>query len=552
MATMYPDVLPDSIVSDPRRRAEVDVYRTLANSLPARCDVLYSVGWLSLDGVSDGEADFVVLDPDRGLLVIEVKGGIKVWRDGGGQWWSESHGHHVNDIKDPVRQAMSSKHQLVRKLKTLPGLRDQWIPAAHAVILPAVSDSGQDMGPDAPRSIFAFAPDMGDLGNKIFEIWDYQGSGKSLGQKNADTARKFLAPSFELSPKWGQMLGAAEQEIVRLTETQFNVFEAIGRNRRIAVYGGAGTGKTLLAIEKARRSAAQGLRTLFTCFNRPLRDELARKIGESEFLEILTFHQVCAQYAKESGLNEKLGGNYDEYPKILNEALGIIGPKYDVVIVDEAQDFYQQGNNATVDGATDWIAVLELCLDGPGIFNVFLDSNQLVYGGEIVLPDETTVWELTENLRNSRQIHGLARRMYSGSIFGTAGPTGPEPVLVQFDDGDFDMLLDRLVQELSRIEQTVDVDQTVVLVSNRSLLNRILESKVGGRFTSTPEVSHSRLVKMDTIARFKGLESSAVLLIGMGDFAESLEAAYVGVTRARTVLTIIGQRSDIEFIRTAK
>jgi ATP:corrinoid adenosyltransferase len=550
MATMYPDVLPDQIRSDPLRRAEVDVYRALERSLPSEYAVLYSVAWLSIDSSIDGEADFVVLHPSRGLFVIEVKGGRKVWRNEGGQWHSESHSGHVYNIKNPVEQAKSSKYRLIEQIRKMPAMESQWIPAAHGVVLPAVSYSGQDMGADAPESIFAFASDMGELGTRLLTIWDSQiNTDRPVGQEAIDGIRKHLAPSFVLSPAWGQMIPALEQEMIRLTETQFNAFNAMSRNRRIAIFGGAGTGKTLLAIGKARKTSEQGLRTLYTCFNRPLRDEISQSQGESPYLEILTFHQLCAQFAKSAGIGDSLGDNYADYPQMLTRALDIVGPKYDVVVVDEAQDFYQQGLSASADDASDWLAALELCLDGPGVLNIFLDTNQMVYGGNLRLPQETSIWDLTDNLRNTRQIHSIARRHYSGSEFATAGPRGPRPEFVQVAHEDFTALVKNLRQQLDRLGDSVSTADTVVLASSRALMDKLFASEIGARLRSVRQTSSDGLVYADTVARFKGLEASAVVLVGLGGFAGDVETTYVGVTRAKSVLALIGQKSDIDFVK---
>ena len=76
------------------------------------------------------------------------------------------------------------------------------------------------------------------------------------------------------------MLADDDRELLRLTEQQFAVLDRLRRQRRVSISGGAGTGKTVLALEKARRLAREGSGVLLTCFNRPLADNLRRSAGD--------------------------------------------------------------------------------------------------------------------------------------------------------------------------------------------------------------------------------------------------------------------------------
>jgi hypothetical protein len=76
MPTMYPTPLPDAVIKDGRRGAERRVYEALGSHLGPSPSVFYSVAWLSkapTAAARDGEADFVVVHPERGALLLEVK-----------------------------------------------------------------------------------------------------------------------------------------------------------------------------------------------------------------------------------------------------------------------------------------------------------------------------------------------------------------------------------------------------------------------------------------------------------------------------------------------
>src|SRR4051812_3282124 len=107
MATIFPAELPGSILGDPLRSAEVEVYNALRDLLPAEYHVFYSSPWLGTDAEGreiDGEADFIVAHAETGLLFIEVKGGV-IAVDHNNLWTSTDRHQITRRIKNPVLQA---------------------------------------------------------------------------------------------------------------------------------------------------------------------------------------------------------------------------------------------------------------------------------------------------------------------------------------------------------------------------------------------------------------------------------------------------------------
>lgn len=147
MATIYPDRIKPG-TSEAERRLHA-AFRRLSDDWT----VFHSVAWQATRNgkPSDGEADFVMVHPSRGLIMLEVKGGGI--RHEGGRWWSfNAKGRHP--IRDPFEQATSSKHSLVRYLQGngLPQLK-----AGHAVAFPDITKSS-GFGPSAQLSSFSIAP----------------------------------------------------------------------------------------------------------------------------------------------------------------------------------------------------------------------------------------------------------------------------------------------------------------------------------------------------------------------------------------------------------
>jgi hypothetical protein len=163
------------------------------------------------------------------------------------------------------------------------------------------------LAPDLPREITIFAEDLTWLAKKIDAIFAYwrakEGREEALDPEAVRLLEEVLAPTFELRQPLGALLRDEDRQIIRLTEQQFTVLNGLKRNRRVAISGGAGTGKTVLAIEKAKRLATEGYRTLLTCFNRPLAEYLQGSASQVENLTIVNFQRLCDELAQKAGID---------------------------------------------------------------------------------------------------------------------------------------------------------------------------------------------------------------------------------------------------------
>ena len=246
------------------------MYQTL-EQLPDPWRVFHSVAWQSLrkGRQGDGEADFVLIHPRHGLIVIEAKGGSIHIRDG--KWFtSNKKGTHPID---PFEQATASKHALVGYLRdTIPDL--PWLDAGHGVWFPEITVSG-DLTAAAPDEIVL---DRNDLSKPIVAIndlvnrWGLHGT---IPDEFVEAITKHLAPTVTIRHTLADDVADVHARQLALTETQRLALAGLRRARRVIVYVGAGTGKTVLAEERARRLSADGFRVVLTCFNRPLGDAFA-------------------------------------------------------------------------------------------------------------------------------------------------------------------------------------------------------------------------------------------------------------------------------------
>lgn len=555
--------MPTYIEEDPLRKAECQVYYALQEQLPDDFSIFYSRPWLGLepDGREvDGETDFTVAHEKLGILTIEVKGGI-ISRDGRTDQWTSRDGHGVvHNIKNPVLQASKGKYHILKKLNESSLWKRRFINARHGIIFPGSSRPRNEMalGADMPLHIFAFGEDMRWLG-KWIEIrmqlpkQDEEGKPVSpLGEDGLMALRQLLASSFQLCTNLGAVFSAEEQKIIQLTEEQYHVLDDLGQHTRLAVAGAAGTGKTLLALEKARRLASRGNRTLFTCYNRSLAVHLSGLVKEIPNLSVLTFHQLCGMSAREAGIpipEEGGPGGQTFYTSTLPEALvDSIAMKpdlrFDAIVVDEGQDFLPE-----------WWEALQLMLkeDEDGVLYAFYDDNQRVYGhkSRIAAGLPHLPYRLTRNLRNTRQIFETAVAWYQGGITRAAGPHGKEVEWVttaSIDDtkNQVKSILGQLI-----INDKVPVEDIGVIINSATTCEILCENGMLGRFPvcsiDKPEKGH---VTLDTVRRFKGLERNAIIIPIIEPIIEA-ELIYVALSRARLYLAIIGSSQDLNVLRTA-
>ena len=203
---------------------------------------------------------------------------------------------------------------------------------------------------------------------------------------------------------------AEQQELLRLTEEQVAMLDSLASHNRAAIEGTAGTGKTVLAMEKARRLTTTGARVLLLCFNRPLAAHLRR---QAEGFTVETFHNFCERMARRAGLPFDAPIEHGpqhrffwekETPECLLEALERLpDERYDAIIVDEGQDFLP-----------DWWPCLDeaLAQRREGTLYAFYDAYQNIFGGD--RPSEALEvieYRLVYNCRNTKRIAEYAARL---------------------------------------------------------------------------------------------------------------------------------------------
>jgi hypothetical protein len=112
---------------------------------------------------------------------------------------------------------------------------------------------------------------------------------KRLSTEDANRVLQALAPSCDIVRIVRQTLDEREDRLVQLTAEQARIVHFLDEQLHAAVHGAAGTGKTLVAVEKARRIASPAQPVLFLCFNSALQAHLAAHHQQPN-VRYLTFH----------------------------------------------------------------------------------------------------------------------------------------------------------------------------------------------------------------------------------------------------------------------
>jgi hypothetical protein len=535
--------------------AELALYQAFEN-LPDEFTVLHSVKWFAKEKGTVGEVDFLIAHPDYGVLVMEVKGGeISMERQSNStQWYSRSRTGAIYKISDPCSQAERNRRELHKWLSTHPQTRNYQVALFPAVAVPD-SHVDSDIRPDCTQSMFIDMTHLDDLAGRLREIFRYWQSradekNQRMGGPDAVGALvNLLIPTRTLQPRIADIFEAERRKIEELTQQQFRILRQLRRHRRAAIVGGAGTGKTLLAMEKAQQLADAGFRVLFLCFNKQLSEWLDKAITDENIM-ISTFHGMVGRtrhWAGLRGTGPKM--SMDEFsekaPEIMLDALSIIRSPdsgaqdnlFDAIIVDEAQDFEAEW----------WIPLPDLLTDPEhGVFYVFFDDNQRLYTQISNVPMEREPFFLDENCRNTQHIH--ARLLpYAKTDDETVclGPEGRAVELVpaptkQTARKELQRVLHRLVNE-----DGVHWKDIIVLTPSSERRSQWKKDDQLGNFILSwdMETQMQQAIRVTTIYRFKGLESSVVIVTELDQLYEDIgdQLVYVALSRARNHVVVIGE-----------
>jgi len=543
----------------------------IANNTPISEKMLFD--WLSSDAVhgfvlhsltqknhakkSIAEIDFLYISK-RGLLCIEIKGGQSIFRESG-QWYSVDRNNNKHLIKNPFLQAQGCFYSLRNYLIDIYGSASPESKATmgFAVVFPECIFTGR--GNDLLTEVmFDCSQNMKDFSaflDKCFNYWDGVVREKQSRQPQLLTDMQIkklldlLRGDFAVVPSMSLEMQHIDQQFLSLTEEQFDALETISLNDRIIITGGAGSGKTLLAIEIARKTIAMNKKVAFICFNRNIAESVKQILNAPDNICFAgTYHQLIGHYLPSDSsawLNAaELAEQFLQHPCDVE--------KYDFLIVDEAQDLMVVAIWETMD------SFLRNGME-KGKWVLFLDPHQnmfntaenydfaMEYLKEICSP---AIIPLTINCRNTEQIGKLTTKMTKISPAKHLKILGPDVTVKSYASQK--ELLKLLKAELTLLLSGGCSPNDIVILSKYRIENSDLANvkSLCNLSLNNAENIHDfpvNSLNYFTIQSFKGLESKIVFLIDINGF-EALKNRilnYVAMTRAQ-ILLFVFYREDTQ------
>lgn len=514
-----------------RPLSEQTVFEDLRRYLSNDWVVFYSFDYLMLDPkleLHDGEIDFLLYHERKGFLALEVKGGSISCING--QWYQD------NRPIDPVEQAKRSKYAVRDILEKKHGAS---IPLrfAHAVCFPSC-DKNATVWPPEAEGIVITGDDLPNIEAIASHMIDSVSLPRNIsGRIIRDEVLDILSPEFEYNQKFIERVHDEKRQFKLLTEQQNNLLDALQNFPKLLFVGGAGTGKTALAIKKAQKVADENGHVLLLCFNEMLAKRIRNDVGYRyrNSVKVAAFFEYCVELLR---IPQE---QYDKYrtnpllyskvlPNFLNQYLDQCSVHYDAIVVDEAQDFTPQM----------W-KVLPRMLADNSFFYVFYDPDQNIFCDKLTLPEfNLPPVQLTKNCRNTRKIfealapfRTVKTELYDGTLDGC-------DVVVR--SGDCPQLLAEELKRLTCIDKIGPTE--IVVLGGHSLKNTSLgASGMAGTYhlVEQPQTMAGNEFAYYTYMKFKGCEAKVVILLDVDENDPRWNKAglYTAMSRAMHQLVIL-------------
>jgi hypothetical protein len=509
--------------------AERVVVRTLCDRLTDGWVVIPDIGLHSLQ--RDRQMDIVIAHARDGIAVIEVKGHVPMVRSG------VFYANGVPMKPQPLAQAKDNAYELRARLRRLlPHL--PYLGVEYGVAFPNAGEIDGQLPPDVHRAQVFTRSDLDDPMDAVDRLAASRHHVHELGDDGVAAVVADLRPDADF--KWDPDARArhARQRLDEICAEQVRALETLDLNRRVCVTGGAGTGKTRLAVGWARRAASRGERVLLVCFNRPLASDLQDRLDELA-ITVGTFHDTARflDGMPEIDVPDDADGTWWDTVMLghLHSNWHLIADRFDTVVVDEAQDF-----------SPAWLTMLDQLLDpaGPRRMLMVADESQVLYRRGFTVPSPGDGWtrcELNSNCRNTFQIASILRRGFAGPIAPIGGPQSEAVIWVDVDDAE--AAVAEVGEAIDVVTDEADHSPASILVATTSsaMREQLIDDYAFVRWEDRDETT----IVCETVHRVKGLEFDHVVLV-TPDADVTDDLLYVGISRAVVSLTVVAPSAVAE------
>ncbi|MCY3804563.1 MAG: NERD domain-containing protein [Candidatus Saccharibacteria bacterium] len=566
-------LIPKQIRSDNKSKAEEKLFQAFKES--SDLDYWYCLHSLGMsDHVSkrESEVDFVLIST-TGIFTLEVKGG-RIKRESG-VWILTDRFNHNHRGQSPFKQAQSSLYTLTRKLQNVLHQHLNQYVFGYGVVFPDIEFT-QTSSEWNNEIIF----DQRDLNqpiskyiHRLVNYWQKRSrSSRKFSQHQVAEIINYLRGDFDLNISSHRYAVNTEQEIINLTREQIKHLDVVRSNPRITLSGGAGTGKTMLAMDMFAYNQKQARKTLFLCFNKLLASHL--KTMHKDLIQsnsvIDSLHNFIRAYINftDEDINlfkDKKDLFQNQFPdKFLMAIEKQPIDKFDYLIVDEAQDILTEK----------YLSVLDVLIVGglqKGQWLICLDENQNIYDGDLTkvfekIKSYSTLLNLNTNCRNTLNIVNETQLM-TGMEINVEDPIEGMPVkhLWYTDQADQVRQTSKIIAQLLRDGfQPSDIiilspyrHKSLAVSSSLKNEHQLQELSISNLHTN----KNKDVIYYSTIHSYKGLENQVVILTDIEDVGHSKDKFsnkmknYIGCTRARALLIILiksDQRKIYKQLRSGK
>ena len=561
MAKLIPPVLKP----DTKSLGERDLFLRLKQDPDCESwTVLHSLNLAEHVRQLQGEVDFVIIIPELGVLCLEVKAHHAIGVEEG-TWFF---GRQRKRGKSPFLQASEAMHSVRRQLVNR-GAGCSSVVCWSAVMFTHTAfsqtspewHSWQAIGAREyhARPISALLEGILRNAHRFLRerspVW-YSADASYPDEEDCKQIAQILRPNFEVLETPRERARRLEGEVRRFTEEQYAALDAMTANRRVIFTGPAGTGKTVLAIEAARRASSQGQRVLLLCFNRLLGRQLKEQCEPLEPAVTTTTLHAHMRKVADVAVPENATAQFwqQELPMLTAESLLLREDElylYDEIIVDEAQDILRES----------YLDILDLSLRGglaAGRWRLFGDfEQQAIYGlsneddGVLLEAFQTgrsgnaALFSLRINCRNTAQISTLVElvaQLEPGYSRVLRQNSDMEPRLRSFstDREQINLLTDELEGLYSEGYQGDDIVVLSVFRDTDAIATSVASAPWQQRLVPLTQRPAGH-IGYGSIHAYKGLEAPVIILTDVTHVKTKDAAAvlYVGLTRALHRLIVL-------------